>query len=174
MSTTTRSDNSRQTAAEHALCALTPPQARAVELAADGLRDAEVAAAVGVTRQTVNAWRRQHPGFQAALNVRRRELSEAAADRLRALLPKALDALEEGLNGPDAAGVALKVLSMAGVPALLAPQAIGPEDPSLLITARVKQRNDNLWASVLPLSEDGGRGARTAVAAELSSCHRIT
>jgi len=39
-------------------------------------------------------WRLHSPLFQAAINRRRNELWESAADKLRALIPKALAVLE--------------------------------------------------------------------------------
>lgn len=95
-----------------ALRELTPAQATAVDLVSVGKSDQEVGEAVGVTRQTVNVWRHHHPAFVAAVNVRRVDLWDDVRDRLRRLLPKALDALERGLDGPDGWRVGLALVKL--------------------------------------------------------------
>src|SRR5215210_166260 len=77
-------------------------QLNAIDCLATGQTDAETAAAVGVTRQTVNGWRNHDPRFIAALNARRLDIWGGAGDRLRALLPKALAALEAALSDEGA------------------------------------------------------------------------
>ena len=49
-------------------------------------------------------------GVQAELNVRRQELWTGTADRLRALLPKALEVLEQELEGENRLQAAVHVL----------------------------------------------------------------
>lgn len=100
---------------EGALYILTSRQSAAVDLVAVGQTDQEVADAVGVSRQTVNVWRNQHPAFTVAVEDRRREVWSAAADRLRSLLPKAVDRLAADLDGPDGARVALALVKLAVV-----------------------------------------------------------
>jgi FixJ family two-component response regulator len=79
-----KADRIRQlAAANELLLSLSPQQQRALDLVATGQRDAAVAEQVGVSRQTVNVWRHQHPAFRAALHARRREAWEATLDRLR-------------------------------------------------------------------------------------------
>src|SRR2546430_5059150 len=73
--------------------ALSPQQETAVGLLASGKTVDETVQALNVTRQTIGAWLR-HPGVQAALNGRRQEQWAGMTDRLRSLLPKALDVLE--------------------------------------------------------------------------------
>ena len=70
---------------------LTLDQQNAVDLIAAGATDTEAAAKMKLNRVTVTRWRCYSPTFRATLAVRRREVWGAAADRLRALLPKALD-----------------------------------------------------------------------------------
>ena len=118
---------------------LSVEQANAVDLLVLGLPDQEVAEAVGVTRQTVCGWRNHHPAFQAALNVRRHEVWGGACDRLRSLLPLALDALEAAMTGqaPDWRAAA-KVVELAGLDRQgygaqnLGPPSIGPTDHEAL------------------------------------------
>ena len=76
-------------------------QQRAIELLLLGYKDAEVAAIVGVTRQTVNKWRNHNKAFIAELNHRRRELWEAAEEKLRNLIDSAITVLEEDLQSED-------------------------------------------------------------------------
>jgi DNA-binding XRE family transcriptional regulator len=64
-----------------------------------GCTDGEAADAAGVSRQTVNAWRRHNPEFRAELNRRRSELFSTSQDRIRSLIPRALDAIERELEG---------------------------------------------------------------------------
>src|SRR5687767_10473188 len=126
----TKAVNSRQQAPSARV--LTPAQLAAVDLVVTGKPDAEVAEAVGVTRQTIWGWRHYHPEFRATLNTRRSEVFGQAADRLRALLSKALDVLEKELTAKPSdewpLKVALKVLDY-GAP-LLTAQVVqpGPED----------------------------------------------
>lgn len=68
-------------------------QLPALAVLAEGKSDAEAAEAAGVPLATIIAWRQYDPAFQAALNRRRLQIWEASLDRLRALLPRALEAL---------------------------------------------------------------------------------
>lgn len=88
----TRADKTRQ---------LTTEQENAVDLLVTGVTDADVAEQVGVTRQTVCGWRNRDPLFAATLNARRRDLWSGHADRLRALVARALDVLEADLGGDE-------------------------------------------------------------------------
>ena len=80
---------------------LTEEQATAVDLLATGRTIGETAEALEMPVQTVHEWCRSHPGVQAELNTRRQELWTGTADRLRALLPKALEVLAEELQGEN-------------------------------------------------------------------------
>jgi hypothetical protein len=111
--------------------ALTPQQEAAVDLLAVGTTVTDAATTVDVARQTVSDWLHHHHGFQAALNRRRRELWSGLADRLRALLPKALTVLEREIDqgsAPVTAAVhVLKACALYGVP-----QPSGPIDAAEL------------------------------------------
>jgi predicted transcriptional regulator len=102
---------------------LTPQQAAAVDLLALGRTITEVAEAVGVTRQTVSGWLNQQPEFQAALNRKRRELWEGWRDRLRAMLPSALDVIESELEKGNLKA-ALEIVKTARFEGLEAPNAL--------------------------------------------------
>jgi transposase-like protein len=80
---------------------LTAEQATAVDQLASGKTISEIAEALEVSPQTVSEWCKSHLGVQAALNGRRHEIWRGTADRLRALLPKALEVLELELQGED-------------------------------------------------------------------------
>lgn len=77
---------------------LTPQQITAVELIVTGRTDAEVAAQVGMTRETVNHWRNWNPLFMAAMNELRLGAWKATRERLRTLNAKALDVIEQHLQ----------------------------------------------------------------------------
>ncbi len=144
--------------------ALSVEQENAIDLLVSGTSDRETAKAVGVSRQTVCGWRNHHPAFVAALNARRLETWGASSDRLRALLPKALDCLEGAITGeaPDWKAAA-KVVELAGLDRQgagvpnLGPYSIGPTDPEAVIEAEVKKRRYDPYQDII----DGGRVTET-------------
>jgi len=154
---------------------LSVEQRNAIDLLVTGTTDVETAEAVGVTRQTVNGWRNHHPAFIAALNARRLEIWGTACDRLRAMLPKALDALDTALAAdPPDWRAASKVLELAGldrprhgVP-ILAPEFIGPANAEAVLDAAARWRRRDPMQDLL----DGGpvtEGERQVVIRELSA-----
>lgn len=105
---------------------LTIKQENALDLLVIGETDSATAEAVGVARVTVTKWRNYDPHFQAELNRRRQDMWGASVDRLRSLLPHALDALEHELqHGKQRSRVAIEVLRLAGL------DRSGPNDSSL-------------------------------------------
>ncbi len=138
-------------------------QQNAIDLLVTGQADQVVAEAVGVTRQTVGTWRNHHPAFAAALNARRLEVWGGACDRLRALLPKALDVLEGALTVSADPKVAVEVVKLAGLDRQgnaspnLGPYSIGPTDPEAFVVAEAKRRR------VDPVEELLAGGRVTAV-----------
>ena len=88
---------------------LSPDQATAVDILATGGSLDDVQKATTVEAATVRAWLRD-ADFVAALNVRTNEVRDAHLDRLRAMVPKALDTLEGLLESQDEA-VRLRVAS---------------------------------------------------------------
>jgi Helix-turn-helix of insertion element transposase len=100
-------------------------QTRAVDLLAAGTPAADVARELGVDRTTLWRWRRE-PAFVAELNARRADLWQATTDRLRALLPRALAALERAIEQDDWRAAAT-VLRLARVNNSTL-SAIGPVD----------------------------------------------
>src|SRR3954471_12816013 len=79
----------------------TMPQLNAIDLLAGGKTDKATAELLGLSRTCVTKWRLYDPVFQAALNQRRAEVWSAGIDRLRSLIPKALDALADELENRE-------------------------------------------------------------------------
>jgi len=118
---------------------LTDQQLTAIELLLSGQGVSQVAEQVDVDRSTLWRWG-QLPAFQAELNRRRQELWSAHADRLRSLLPAALQVLENTLEcEPDGWRVALAIVKMADFGAL-APS--GETDPAAIELKRRSARAD--------------------------------
>ena len=102
---------------------LSPKQWQAIELMAAGKRLSQVVAESGVSRKTLYRWRHEDADFIAELRARRRELYDGAADRLAALLPRAVRVLALHLSDPsDRASfhAATAILRMANIKELLA------------------------------------------------------
>jgi hypothetical protein len=74
---------------------LTLPQISAIDLLVSGKNDTETAELLRLSRTCITKWRLYDPIFQAALNRRRQEVWGSGIDRLRSLIPKALDALTD-------------------------------------------------------------------------------
>ena len=78
---------------------LTPQQLTAVDLLVSGKTISEAAEAIGVGRPAVSDWVNHHPAFIASLHSRRQEIFDGMTEKLRGLLPKALDVIEQQLAG---------------------------------------------------------------------------
>jgi hypothetical protein len=133
----------------HALAlTLTMAQRNAIDQLIGGATDAQAAEAAGVSRQTVNGWRNYDPAFRAELNRCRDDLWRASADRLRALVPKALSTLEGELEHGDnvsAVKAAVAILKVAGAERLLPePGEPMPTEALAIIDAEVRRRWDDL------------------------------
>jgi len=157
-------------------------QLNAVDLLAAGESDAETAATLNIHRITVCRWRNHLPEFKAALARQRRAVWGSALDKLRMLLPRAVDVLAAELDsGEDRAEVALNVLKLAG-----AAIAVVPNDPTTpeeyvreAIAAERKARLgdregelDDLIASSFgsETPAEAVRGRLAALAADDSAC----
>jgi hypothetical protein len=95
---------------------LSPQQQRAIDLIVGGKSLTEAARVLDLSRQTLSEWANQHHGFRAVLNQRRQEVWSGAGDQLRSMLPAALAAVGEELQGPNklrAAQVVLRACGMA-------------------------------------------------------------
>jgi hypothetical protein len=114
---------------------LTLAQENAIDLLVSGKNDRETAAALGLNRVTVSKWRLYDPVFQAGLNARREEVWGAGIDRLRSLVPKALEVLSGELtkeDSPNRLKAALEVLRLVRVPVR---EPEGPTDPEAIVKA---------------------------------------
>jgi predicted DNA-binding protein (UPF0251 family) len=76
-------------------------QLNAIELLITGSPDADVAQAVGVSRQTVWDWRNHDDEFAAQLERKRKALWASHEDNLRSLISKAIDILRQGMASDD-------------------------------------------------------------------------
>jgi hypothetical protein len=120
---------------------LTLAQQSAVDLLAAGKNDTETAEALKLNRVTVTRWRLFSPEFRAALADRRAAVWGAAADRLRALIPQALDALAEALeDDTHRVPVALALLKLAGPLPLVPTESTDPEDHIREVVERERER----------------------------------
>jgi hypothetical protein len=134
----------------------TLPQLNAVDLLAAGKNDTETAELLGLSRTCITKWRLYDPVFQAALNVRRAEVWGNGLDRLRALIPKALDVLAAVLdNSPTplrlkAAGA---ILRLAQLPA--GSLGIGPTDAEEIVRRLVERRRKDTPGASEKLLESG-------------------
>ena len=113
-----------------------------------------------------------HPGFRAELNRRRREVWGSAVDRLRMLLPRALDRLEAALDGPEGWKVAVQVIKLAGLDtrdaSSLGAYGVGPETPDGVIEREARDRFDPAGTLVTP----GAWAREQTVAAVLAELER--
>ncbi len=117
-------DNSEQQIPELSLA-----QLNAIDSLVQGNNDRETAALVGVTRVTVTRWRLDDPVFKAELNQRRAEVWNGAIDRLRSLIPKAIEVLVAMLEDKQKHG---DMKAAFGILRLLQSRAMlpaGPTDP---------------------------------------------
>ena len=117
---------------------LTVEQQNAIDLLVVGKTDREVADAVGKSRQTVCAWRLYLPDFRAELNKRRQEVWGASADKLRNLLPRALEVIEQELNGGESrVKVALEIVKLADIQM----GSIGPHTSDAIVAEEARSRD---------------------------------
>jgi hypothetical protein len=142
-------------------------QENAVDLLVLGKSDREVAESLGLARETVTRWRHEHPVFIAELNRRRNALWTEAHDRLRTLVGKAVDILEQAVAGGDlkAAVEVLKIVKLHGE----VPPPNGPEDPELVLWQQAEawavaelQREGPAEDPALELLVQDGKQARLA------------
>lgn len=93
---------------------LTEQQAHAAALLSEGKPLGDVAAAIGTDVATVARWQTDGPAFIAEVNRRRQEVWRQAQDRLRALVPQALDTLAQAVEAGDLKA-SVEVLKAAGI-----------------------------------------------------------
>lgn len=98
---------------------LTIQQQNVIDMLVTGCSDREAAEKVGINRSTVTRWRLYHPAFQAELNTQRAAVWGVAKEKLRALIPEAVDVVAEAIKdstNPDRAKLALDLLRSVKVP----------------------------------------------------------
>jgi hypothetical protein len=135
---------------------LTMPQLSAIDLLASGKGDKETAELLGLSRTCVTKWRLYDPVFQAALNHRRAEVWAVGIDRLRSLIPKALDALADELenhDSPHRLKAASEILRLAQLPA--GSLGIGSTDAEEIVRRIVNTRRQHAHGPLDDLLDDG-------------------
>ena len=76
-------------------------QQQAIHLLLTGLNDKQVAAELGVARQTVTNWRNHDSIFMAGLNSERKSAWQANQERMRSLMARAIDVLADCLDSEN-------------------------------------------------------------------------
>jgi hypothetical protein len=133
---------------------LSAQQQATIELVAAGKTDKQAAETLNLPVERVAKWRLYDPVFQAALNACRAEVWQASIDRLRSILPRALDTLAEELNradNPDRCKLALDILRLAKLPDI-APQ--GPGDPETIVRQAVNRERQQARGPLADLAEN--------------------
>lgn len=104
-------------------------QLAAVDLLAVGRSVTDTSKCVEVARQTVSEWLHHNPSFQAAINIRRSELWQEATDKLRALVPAALDVLKSEIENNSEGSLTAAIHCLKAVGLYGKPLEIGDIDP---------------------------------------------
>lgn len=94
---------------------LTIEQLNAIDLLIVGKTDKEVAKLIGVNRVTVTKWKNYDIYFQAELNHRRKEVWNVSIDKMRALVPMAMEKLEKEIEGPNGWKVSMEIIKICGI-----------------------------------------------------------
>jgi hypothetical protein len=119
------------------LLQVTERQSSAIDLLLSGQSDSAVANTLGLHRTSIARWRAHHPGFKAELTRRRAESFGSEVERLRSLVGKAIDVLENSLNdGKHSLTAAQAILKLSGM-AQLAPPQIAPDDAETILAKLV-------------------------------------
>jgi len=114
----------------------------AIDLLFCGKPDAFVATETGVHRATITRWRLHYPLFIAELNRRRSEVWSNGADRLRSLIPEALEVLDAEMANAESSNrlkAAVEVLKLATPGSAVR----GPIDADEVIRSFVDQRRES-------------------------------
>ena len=94
---------------------LTIEQLNAIDLLIVGKTDKEVAELTGVNRVTITKWKNYDIYFQAELNQRRKEVWNGSIDKMRALVPMAMEKLEREIEGPNGWKVSMEIIKICGI-----------------------------------------------------------
>lgn len=118
---------------------LTIEQLNAIDLLVAGETDQEVADKISVNRVTVTKWRNYDIYFQAELNKRRKEIWGASIDKMRALIPKAMERLEQEFDSKYGWKIALEIIKLAGLESNHITN-IGNDDADKILTELAEKR----------------------------------
>jgi hypothetical protein len=130
---------------------LTVEQLNAVDLLVTGQPDATVAAAVGVSRQTVCDWRNHNPWFAAELGRRRRELWSETTRRLQDMAVTAVDRLQAALDDPTLSlPAAVHILKAVGLYGAAGGPVNEPTTPEAALRRQAEQDVDDIEAGTAP------------------------
>ena len=147
---------------QHEIPELTAGQLAAVDTLIAGGTDQEAAAIASVHRSTLNAWKNHHPAFIAALSYRRREIFESSRERMRSLVPKALDRLERDLSDPlSAAGSRAAVRIVQAAISGDLPQDAGPTDPAAVLDGLARRRRPRSVSEIVTSYDEDEAGPIT-------------
>jgi len=97
---------------------LTQRQLNALDLLLSGATVTRVAQLLGVCRRTLTRWKNEVEPFKAELRRRREDLIDEHGDRLRAMVGKSLDVMDEHLENrwaPTCHRAARTILSLTGL-----------------------------------------------------------
>jgi hypothetical protein len=133
---------------------LSAQEQAAAELLAAGKTDKQTAESLSLPAERVTKWRLYDPIFQAALNACRAEVWQASIDRLRSMIPQALNTLAEELNradNPDRCKLALDIVRLAKLPDIT-PQ--GPADPETIVRQAVNRERQQARGPLEDMVED--------------------
>ncbi|MEH7610770.1 hypothetical protein [Gottfriedia acidiceleris] len=133
---------------------LTIEQLNAVDLLITGKTDQEVADEVGVNRVTITKWRNYDIYFQAELNKRRKEIWSVSIDKIRALLPKAIERLEKEVDSDIGWKVALEIIKIAGIESQQV-KDIGHDNADKIISEEAEKRwKEDLFSNISDYSKN--------------------
>lgn len=118
---------------------LTIEQLNAIDLLVLGETDQEVSDKIGVNRVTITKWRNYDIYFQAELNKKRKEIWGTSIDKMRALVPKAMERLEQEISNEHGWKIALEIIKLVGIENTHI-KDIGYDDPDKILTEQVEKK----------------------------------
>jgi DNA-binding CsgD family transcriptional regulator len=152
---------------------LSAAQLVGLELILVGKTDQETADTLGITRETVWSWRREHAVFMAELEKRRADVWGSAGEQLRSLMQKAIDNIAALVESGDfdASIAELKITGMYGGVV----NVVNEMDPEKIIKQQAKAQVQRegipegaMHESLIRLSQNPRYDARlTEIEAEL-------
>ena len=80
---------------------LTSQQQKSIRLFLSGCNDTEVAAELGVARQTVNTWKNKNQSFAAELDRQQQELNQENRLQLSGLVSQSIQVLRQSLESEN-------------------------------------------------------------------------